>query len=79
MVFLEKDLLRRLDNNLIKTENDLAWANADWGDIAALREALDAKWSWNDPPPSDAKPTPPAGPPPADAGPDGTVKPWDLR
>jgi hypothetical protein len=38
--FLEKDLIRRLENNLIRTENDLAKANADWGDIKTLREVL---------------------------------------
>jgi hypothetical protein len=38
--FLTTDLQSRLDNNKIKTENDLARANADWGDISALRESL---------------------------------------
>lgn len=39
--WLETDLLRRLDQNKIKTRNDMAWANADWGDIVALRKSLD--------------------------------------
>jgi hypothetical protein len=38
--WLETDLLRRLDENKIKTRNDMAWANADWGDIKALRKTL---------------------------------------
>lgn len=38
--WLEDDILRRLEENEVRTENDLAWANADWGDIVALRETL---------------------------------------
>ena len=38
--WLVSDLDNRLANNLIRTENDLAWANADWGDITALRTSL---------------------------------------
>ena len=41
--FLEEDLARRLDKNLIRTENDLAKANADWGDIKAVRQVLGEK------------------------------------
>lgn len=41
--FLEEDLAKRLDENLIRTENDLARANADWGDIKAVREVLGEK------------------------------------
>ncbi len=38
--WLVDDLDSRLKNNKINTENDLAQANADWGDITALRAAL---------------------------------------
>lgn len=38
--WLENDLLNRLENNKIRTENELATANADWGDIVSLRETL---------------------------------------
>ena len=41
--FLEEDLAKRLDENLIRTENDLAKANADWGDIKAVRKVLGEK------------------------------------
>lgn len=40
LAWLEEDLLKRLDENKIQTENQLARANADWGDIVALRQAL---------------------------------------
>ena len=39
--WLEDDILRRLEANEIRTENDLAQTNADWGDIVALRQELD--------------------------------------
>jgi ribosomal protein S18 acetylase RimI-like enzyme len=38
--WLEADLLRRLEANEVNSNSDLAKANADWGDIVALREAL---------------------------------------
>jgi hypothetical protein len=37
---LETDLQTKLDNNQINTENDLALANARWGDIVELRKVL---------------------------------------
>jgi len=37
---LTKDLKNRLDNNQINTENDLAFANAMWGNIAEIRKSL---------------------------------------
>jgi hypothetical protein len=37
---IEASLDERLEGNKIATENDLATANADWGDIKALRETL---------------------------------------
>ncbi len=37
---LTNDLKNRLDNNQINTENDLALANAMWGNIAEIRKAL---------------------------------------
>ncbi len=41
LVMLEASLAQRLTDNLIRTENDLARANADWGDIKELRRVLD--------------------------------------
>ncbi len=41
LVMLEGSLAQRLNDNLIRTENDLARANADWGDIKELRRVLD--------------------------------------
>ncbi len=41
--FLEEDLVEKLENNKINTENQLARANADWGDIKAVREVLGEK------------------------------------
>lgn len=41
LVMLEASLDQRLNDNLIRTENDLAQANADWGDIKELRRVLD--------------------------------------
>ncbi len=41
LVMLEASLDQRLNDNLINTENDLARANADWGDIKELRKVLD--------------------------------------
>lgn len=41
LVMLEASLDQRLNDNLIRTENDLAQANADWGDIRELRKVLD--------------------------------------
>lgn len=38
--WLKADLLRRLENNEVNTEHDLAMANADYGDITALQDAL---------------------------------------
>jgi len=38
--WLEADLQRRLDENLIRTHDDMATANADWGDIKTLRRVL---------------------------------------
>jgi len=40
LFYIEANLQQRLDNNQINTENDLAYANADWGDIKTLREAM---------------------------------------
>ncbi len=41
LVMLEASLDQRLNDNLINTENDLAQANADWGDIRELRKVLE--------------------------------------
>lgn len=41
--FLEKHLVGKLEKNQIRTENDLAKANAEWGDIKTLREVLGLK------------------------------------
>ena len=41
--FLESDLLRRLEENEIRTDNDVAKASADFGDIKNLRAALGMK------------------------------------
>lgn len=41
LVMLEASLDQRLNDNLIGTENELARANADWGDIKELRKALE--------------------------------------
>ncbi len=41
LVMLEASLEQRLNDNLINTENDLAQANADWGDIKELRKSLE--------------------------------------
>jgi len=41
LVMLEASLDQRLNDNLIRTENDLAQANADWGDIKELRKVLE--------------------------------------
>ncbi len=41
LVMLEASLDQRLNDNLIRTENDLARANADWGDIRELRKVLE--------------------------------------
>ena len=41
LVLLESSLDQRLNDNLVRTENDLARANADWGDIKELRKVLD--------------------------------------
>lgn len=38
--WLERDMVRRLDKNLVRTENQLAMLNADWGDVANLRKVL---------------------------------------
>ncbi len=38
--WLETDLQRRLDGNLINTYDEMAQANADWGDLKALRKVL---------------------------------------
>ena len=40
LVMLEASLDQRLNDNLIRTENDLAQANADWGDIKEIRKSL---------------------------------------
>jgi len=40
LVMLEASLEQRLSDNLVGTENDLAQANADWGDIRELRNVL---------------------------------------
>lgn len=40
LTHLESSLQERLDKNQINTENDLARANADWGDIKELRHKL---------------------------------------
>ncbi len=40
---LEESLAKKLDNNLIRTENDLAEANSDWADIKELRRVLGEK------------------------------------
>jgi len=40
LVMLEASLDQRLNDNLIRTENQLAQANADWGDIRELRRVL---------------------------------------
>lgn len=40
LVMLEASLDQRLNDNLINTENDLARANADWGDVKELRRVL---------------------------------------
>ncbi|MCJ7691761.1 MAG: hypothetical protein MUO60_20990, partial [Clostridiaceae bacterium] len=37
----ETSLHGRLDNNQINSHNDMARANADWGDIKTLRSVLD--------------------------------------
>lgn len=41
LVMLEASLDQRLNDNLVRTENDLATANADWGDIKELRKVLE--------------------------------------
>lgn len=41
--WLEKDLMRRIDESKIKTDHDIAMAEADWGDIKRLRAALGMK------------------------------------
>ncbi len=41
LVMLEASLDQRLNDNLVRTENDLAQANADWGDIRELRKVLE--------------------------------------
>jgi hypothetical protein len=41
LILLETSLEQRLNDNLVRTENDLAKANADWGDIKELRKVLD--------------------------------------
>lgn len=41
LLHLETTLNDRLDNNQIRTHNDMARANADWGDIKTLRKVLD--------------------------------------
>ena len=41
LVMLEASVDQRLNDNLINTENDLARANADWGDIKELRKVLE--------------------------------------
>ncbi|KKM87185.1 hypothetical protein LCGC14_1271500 [marine sediment metagenome] len=41
LVMLEASLDQRLNDNLIRTENDLAQANADWGDIREIRKVLE--------------------------------------
>ncbi len=41
LIMLEASLEQRLNDNLINTENDLARANADWGDIKELRKVLE--------------------------------------
>jgi hypothetical protein len=41
LVMLEASLEQRLVDNLVNSENDLARANADWGDIKRLRESLE--------------------------------------
>lgn len=40
LIHIENSLQKRLDENQIHTHNDLARANADWGDIKSLRKAL---------------------------------------
>ena len=39
--WLERDIVRRLEGNLVRTENDLAMLNADWGDVTNLRKVLE--------------------------------------
>ncbi len=41
LVMLEASLEQRLNDNLVRTENDLARVNADWGDIKELRKVLE--------------------------------------
>lgn len=41
LIMLEASLDQRLNDNVINTENDLAQANADWGDIKELRRVLE--------------------------------------
>lgn len=40
LVHMEASLQERLDQNQINTHSDMARANADWGDIKALRKSL---------------------------------------
>lgn len=40
LAWLEKDIQNRLKYNLINTYEDMAKANADWGDVKALRRVL---------------------------------------
>ena len=41
LFFLENDLQVKLDTNAINSHNDMARANADWGDVKTLRDVLD--------------------------------------
>lgn len=38
---IENSIVERLENNKVRTENDLATINADWGDVVALRKTLE--------------------------------------